>query len=75
MVTHSMASPSVGRGNGTIGSGAGGGPRGLRSAAGDSSGVDGLLGLFAFRVGGGDPGATATATATGGAGAYASRYT
>jgi len=80
MATHSVASPSVGRGNGTIGSGAGGGPRGPRSAAGDSSSVDRLLG-FSFRVGGGAGnasgahGATATATAAGGAGTYASRYT
>ena len=76
-----MASPSVSRGNGTIGSGAGGGPGGPRSVAGDSSGVDGPLGLFSVRVGGGASdasgahGATATATATGGAGACASRYT
>jgi len=34
--------PSVGRGNGTIGSGGGGGPGGPRSAAEDSSGVDQL---------------------------------
>jgi hypothetical protein len=76
--------PSAGRGNGTIGSGAGGGPSGPRSAAGNSSGVDELPGLFSsFRVGGGAgdasraPGAAAAAaaTATGGAGAYASRYT
>jgi len=68
--------PSVGRGNGTIGSGGGGGPRGPRSAAEDSSGVDQLPVLFFFRVGGGTsdasgaPGVTATATATGCAGAY-----
>jgi len=68
--------PSFGRGNNTIGSGAGGEPGRPRSAAGDSSGV----GLFSSVVGGvGDasraPGAAATATVTGGAGAYASRYT
>lgn len=73
--------PSAGRGNGTIGSGAGGGPGGPRSATGDTSGVDELPGLFSsFRVGGANdasraPGAAATATAAGGAGAYASRYT
>ena len=74
--------PSAGRGNGTIGSGAGGGPGGPRAAAGDPSGVDELPGLFSsFRVGGGAgdasraPGAAGTATATGGSGAYASRYT
>ena len=73
--------PSAGRGNGTIGSGAGGG-HGPRTTAGDTSGVDELPGLFSsFRVGGGAsdanraPGAATTATATGGAGAYASRYT
>jgi hypothetical protein len=73
--------PSAGCGNGTIGSG-GGGPSGPRSAAGDSSGVDELPGLFSsFRVGvgAGDascaPSAAATATSTRGAGAYASRYT
>lgn len=73
--------PSAGRGNGTIGSGAGGGPGGPRSATGDTSGVDELPGLFSsFRVGGANdasraPGAAATATAAGSAGAYASRYT
>ena len=54
-----------------IGSGAGRGPGGPLSAAEDSPGVDGLLGLFFSRVGGGASGATAT----GGAGACASRYT
>jgi len=72
--------PSFGRGNSTIGSGAGGEPGRPRSAAGDPSGVDGPPGLFSSVVGGvGDasraPGAAATATVTGGAGAYASRYT
>jgi len=73
--------PSAGRGNGTIGSGANGGPGGPRSATGDPSGVDELPGLFStFRVGGGagdasrTAGATAAATTTGGAGAYGSRY-
>jgi len=63
--------PNIRRGNGMIGSGAGRGPGGPLSAAEDSPGVDGLLGLFFSRVGGGASGATAT----GGAGACASRYT
>jgi len=71
--------PSVGSGNGAIGSGAGGGPDCPHLAVGGSSGVDGFLGLFSFGVGGGAsdasraPGATATATSC--AGVYASRYT
>jgi len=74
--------PSAGRGNGAIGSGAGGGPGGHRSAAEDSSGVDELPGLFpSFGVGGSAsgassaPGAAVTATATSGPGVYALRYT
>ena len=72
--------PSFGRGNGTIGSGPGGEPGGPRSAAGDSSGVDGPPWWFSSFGGGvGDasraPGAAATATVTGGPRAYASRYT
>jgi len=65
--------PSVGSGNGAIGSGEDDCPR---LAVGGSSGVDG----FSFGVGGGAsdasraPGATATATATSCAGVYSSRY-
>ena len=74
--------PSVGSGNGAIGSGADGGPDCPRLAVGGSSGADGFLGLFSFGVGGGAsdasraPGATAiaTATATSCAGVCASRY-
>ena len=71
--------PSAGRSNGTIGSG---GPGGPRSAAGDSSGVDELPGLFSsFPVGGGAgdasraPSGVVIASTTGGAGAHASRNT
>ena len=72
--------PSAGHRNGTNGSGASGGPGGhrTRSAAGASSGVDELLGLFStFRVGGGasDAPDAPGALRLGSAGVYASRYT